>query len=125
MSQEAATPATPKAPPTTQRTPAPSHDSHLFDRLSVLYRYRWASITIFVLAVGWVMIDSYSRTPMYRATAQVLIEDPNTDLATPSEIARTVTYADPVIYLETQLRVMRGRDLGRTARCPTREPGRK
>ena len=89
----------------------PPSDSHLFDRLSVLYRYRWASITVFALAAGWVMIDSYTQTPMYRATAQVLIEDPNNDLATPSEIARNVSYVDPQIYVETQLRIMRGRDL--------------
>lgn len=89
----------------------PTQDSHLFDRISVLYRYRWASITLFVLTVGWIMVDSYSRTPIYRSTAQILIEDPNTDIATPTEIARSVAVTDPEVYMETQLRIMRGRDL--------------
>ena len=113
MSQEPENPATagPPAPSAPAVRGLPPNDSHLLDRLSVLYRYRWAGVTVFVLAAGWVMIDSYARTPMYRATAQVLIEDPNTDLATPTEIARSVSLADPVIYLETQLRIMRGRDL--------------
>lgn len=86
-------------------------DSHLFDRLSVLYKYRWASLTVFALVVGWVMVDSYTRIPVYRAQARVLIEDPNTDIATPSEINRNTTPADPEIYMQTQLRIMRGRDL--------------
>ena len=83
----------------------------MFDRLSILYKYRWASITVFVLVVGWVMVDSYTRIPEYRAQARVLIEDPNNDIATPTEIARNVTLADPEIYMQTQLRIMRGREL--------------
>ena len=86
-------------------------DSHLFDRLAVLYKYRWASLTLFVLVVSWVMVDSYSQIPIYRATAQVLIEDQNSDLTTPTEIARSVAVGDPEVYMQTQLRIMRGRDL--------------
>ncbi len=86
-------------------------NSHLFDRLSVLYKYRWASLTLFVLVVSWVMVDSYSQIPAYRATAQMLIEDPNSDLTTPTEIARSVAVGDPEVYMQTQLRIMRGRDL--------------
>jgi succinoglycan biosynthesis transport protein ExoP len=113
--QEPAAPAPPAATPRSASGGAQS-ESHLFDRVSILYRYRWASITLFVLVVGWIMVDSYSQTPIYRATAQVLIEDPNADLATPTEIARNVMVADPEVYLETQLRIMGGRDLaGRVA----------
>ncbi len=86
-------------------------EPHLFDRLSVLYKYRWGTITVFALVVGWVMIDSYTRIPVYQARAQVLIEDPNADVATPSEINRNVSLTDPEIYMQTQLRIMRGRDL--------------
>jgi succinoglycan biosynthesis transport protein ExoP len=86
-------------------------DSHIFDRLSVLHKYRWASITVFTLVVSWIMVDSYTQIPVYRATAQVLIEDPNSDVATPTEIARSVALTDPEIYMETQLRIMRGREL--------------
>ncbi len=86
-------------------------DSRLFDRLSVLYNYRWASLTLFVLVVSWVMVDSYSQIPAYRATAQVLIEDPNADLATPTEIARSVAVGDPGVYRQTQLHIITGRDL--------------
>src|SRR5688572_33489831 len=86
-------------------------EPHLFDRLSVLYKYRWASIVVFLLVAGWVMVDSYTRIPVFQATGRLLIEDPNADIATPTEIARSVTVTDPEIYMQTQLRIMRGRDL--------------
>ena len=101
------TPHNPSQPPS-----APvGGDAHLFDRLSVLYKYRWAAIAVFVLVVSWVMVDSYTRIPAYRASARVLVEDPNADVATPSEIARSVPVSDPEIYMQTQLRIMKGRDL--------------
>ena len=111
-----------ETPPAQPSHPAPAAppqptgpDPHLFDRLSVLYKYRWASLVVFMLVVGWVMVDSYTRIPVYRATGRLLVEDPNTDIATPTEIARTVTLADPEVYMQTQLRIMRGRDLAQRA----------
>ena len=92
------TPNTPAAPPAQVTSPqgfGAGAEPHLFDRLSVLYKYRWASMAIFIAVVGWVMVDSYTSVPRYRATARVLIEDPSSDLATPSEISRNVTLADP------------------------------
>lgn len=83
----------------------------MLDRLSVLYKYRWASITVFVLVVGWLMVDSYTKIPIYRADARVLIEDPGTDLATPQDMMRNIPQQDPEMYMQTQLRIMHGRDL--------------
>jgi len=109
MSNETPTPR--PTPPTLGDNSLAGPDQHLFDRLSVLYKYRWASLTVFALVVGWVMVDSYTQIPVYRALARVLIEDPNADIATPSEINRNVALADPEVYMQTQLRIMRGRDL--------------
>ena len=87
---------TPINPATTSAAPAPAKPAagndpaHLFDRLSILYKYRWTAITVFALVVTWVMVDSYTRIPAYRAMARVLVEDLNADVATPSEIARSV-----------------------------------
>jgi succinoglycan biosynthesis transport protein ExoP len=97
------------APPTPQ--PLPEREMHILDRLSVLYKYRWVVVTVFLLVVGWVMVDSYTKIPLYRATAQVLIEDPGADLGTPAEMMRNIPQQDPEIYLQTQLRIMGGRDL--------------
>ncbi|MGH9218459.1 MAG: GumC family protein [Vicinamibacterales bacterium] len=111
MPNDAPHPQPPAAP-----APAPAQaqavaEPHLFDRISVLYKYRWASITVFLLVVGWVMIDSYTQVPRYRASARILIEEPGNDIATPSEISRNAPVNDPEIYMQTQLRIMRGRDL--------------
>ena len=110
---------TPETPASAPAAPAPSGslgpEPHLFDRLSVLYKYRWASIVVFLLVAGWVMTDSYTRIPVYQATGRLLVEDPNADIATPTEIARSVSIADPEIYMQTQLRIMRGRDLAQRA----------
>jgi capsular exopolysaccharide synthesis family protein len=99
----------PAAPPPTSHPQVA--EPHLFDRISVLYKYRWASITVFLLVVAWVMVDSYTQVPRYLASARILIEEPGNDIATPTEIARTAPLADPEMYLQTQLRIMRGRDL--------------
>jgi len=105
MSSEVERPAPPALP-------APQQDVHLFDRLSVLYKYRWASLAVFIAAVSWVMVDSYSQIPTYSAFARVVVEDPASDLALSSEIAsRANPTGDPEIYMQTQLRIIRGRDL--------------
>ncbi len=108
-----AAPPAPAAPAAVAPSVQPQLDvePHLFDRLAVLYKYRWASIGVFLLVVGWVMVDSYTAVPMYRATARVLIEDPGADVATPTEIQRSITVQDPEIYMETQLRIIKGREL--------------
>ena len=102
---------TPAAAASAARALPATPEPHLFDRLSVLYKYRWAAIGVFLAVVGWVMVDSYTRLPIYQARARVLIEDANTDIATPTEITRSVNLVDPEIYMQTQLRIIKGRDL--------------
>ncbi len=121
---EPGVPATePTAPRATPRDPAPPRagtsapvtglsEPHLLDRLAVLYKYRWLAATVFVLIVGWFMVDSYTKIPRYRATARILIEDQGSDSAATSDLMRgTAAYQDPEIYMQTQLRIMRGREL--------------
>ena len=102
----APTPTPPPAAPAARRRAAPVRSAVGALQVPLGERSR-----VFLLVVGWVMVDSYTRIPMYRATARVLIEDPNADVATPTEIARSVTLGDPEIYMQTQLRIMKGRDL--------------
>jgi hypothetical protein len=51
----------PSTPAPVPGAPALGLEPHLFDRLAVLYKYRWASIGVFLLVIGWVMVDSYTR----------------------------------------------------------------
>ena len=89
----------------------PVSDPHVLDRLAVVYRHRWACITVFVLVVSWMMVDSYTQVPTFRSQARVLIEDPSADLSTPADMMRNIPQQDAEIYMETQLRIIRGRDL--------------
>src|SRR5687767_9576411 len=111
MANDALHPQPPAAPAPPAAQPQQTAEPHLFDRISILYKYRWASITMFLLVVGWVMVDSYTQVPRYRASARILVEEPGADIATPAEIARNAPISDPEIFMQTQLRIMRGRDL--------------
>ncbi|MGE3188126.1 MAG: GumC family protein [Vicinamibacterales bacterium] len=86
---------------------------HLLDRLSILYKYRRPAVAVFLVVVGWFMVDSYSTVPMYVATTRLEIEAENAGLATPTDIAANVLIEDPEIYFNTQYRILRGRELGR------------
>jgi capsular exopolysaccharide synthesis family protein len=86
-------------------------DVHLLDRLAVLHKRRYPALAVFLVVVGWMMIDSYTTVPVYRATARVLIDEENAGL--PGEFRDAFYYQDPEPYLNTQYRILRGRDLGR------------
>jgi capsular exopolysaccharide synthesis family protein len=103
--------------PTTNAAPAATRhhggDTHLLDRLSVLFKYRRAVIGVGLIVIGWMMVDSYTTVPMYRATARIQIEDDKVGIGTPVEIAQSMMLQDPEVYLQTQLRIIRGRELAR------------
>lgn len=86
-------------------------DVHLLDRLAVLHKYRYPALAVFLAVVGWSMLDSYTTVPVYRATARVLIDEENAGL--PGDFRDTFYYQDPEPYLNTQYRILRGRDLAR------------
>ena len=52
----------------------PDSETHLLDRLAVLYRYRRIALTVFVLATAAMMIQGYTNVQLYQARGQ-LIED--------------------------------------------------
>ena len=53
-------------------------DLHILDRLAALHRHRRRAITVFLLVVMVMMLQSYSTVPMFRAQARLLIEDERT-----------------------------------------------
>jgi succinoglycan biosynthesis transport protein ExoP len=88
-------------------------DTHLLDRLSVLHKYRRVVSAGFVLVVAWFMAQSYTTTPLYRAVAQIEIDEDKPDAGTPLEVAQNAYAYDPDLYFNTQHRVLRSRDLAR------------
>ena len=89
-----------------------SSEVHLLDRLSVIHKYRRAVVGVLLLVVAWFMVDSYSKVPMYRATTRIQIDEETPGVATPTDIANSFIVADPEIYLNTQQRILKGRELG-------------
>lgn len=95
----------------------PVTEIHLLDRLSVLSKRRRVALGVAAAAVAWMMVDSYTTVPMYRAVARIQVENDTAGVGTPVEIAQNMALQDPEVYLQTELRIMRGRDLARrTAR---------
>jgi succinoglycan biosynthesis transport protein ExoP len=91
----------------------PDQETHLLDRLAVVYKYRYAACALFLAVVGWYMVDSYTTVAIYQATAQLQIDDESAGLGTPAEIAQTFVASDPEVYFNTQHRIIAGRELGR------------
>jgi polysaccharide biosynthesis transport protein len=106
----------PKAPHTSSTATAVgssiASEVHLLDRLSVVHKYRRAVVVVFLVVIAWFMVDSYSKVPMYRATTRIQIDEETPGLATPTDIANSFVVADPEIYLNTQQRILKGRELG-------------
>jgi capsular exopolysaccharide synthesis family protein len=91
----------------------PEHETHLLDRLAILYKYRYATIGVFLAVVAWSMVDSYTTIPTYRAAARLQIDDETVSIGTPAEIAQNFMPPDPEVFLGTQYRIIQGRELGR------------
>jgi succinoglycan biosynthesis transport protein ExoP len=89
----------------------PTAEVHLFDRLAVLHKYRYAALAVFGVTLGVMMVDSYTTVPVYRAVARIQIDEESAGL--PGEFRDAYYYQDPEPYLNTQYRILRGRDLGR------------
>src|SRR5688572_10125062 len=94
------------------RAPEPMlQDVHLTDYLRVLYKRRWAAITVFTLVVLSVVVYAFTVTPIYEAQTRILIEtdDPNI-VAFTSVIDEAQAKAD---YYQTQYNILQSRALAR------------
>jgi len=86
-------------------------DVHILDRLAVLYRYRFIVMSVFVLTTLAIMIQGYTTLQLYQAQGRVLIEAERST-AVPG-LAELQYYEDPQAYLNTQFKIIKGRDLTR------------
>jgi capsular exopolysaccharide synthesis family protein len=88
-------------------------DTHLLDRLNAIYKYRSIVVTVFLLVLMAVLVRTFTTTPMYRATASVLIEDERGASVAGFNASAAAEYMqDPEPYFQTQLRILQGRELG-------------
>src|SRR5471032_2466399 len=83
-------------------------DVHLLDRLSVVYRYSRVAITVIVLVLIAGVVQTYTTTPQYSATATVQIEqNPGSITGMQSDAS-----ADSIEYFrQTENSILLSRDL--------------
>ena len=104
----------PSKHPALSLTSGRSAETHLFDKLRALLRYKWPAAAACVVVVGLAALQAYSRTPLYRATARLLIElEDERSLAMEGVgSGKTTEYTyDPEPYFQTQYRILTGREL--------------
>src|SRR3954452_25532133 len=86
---------------------------HILDRLAVVFRYRRIVVSVFLLSSLAMMIQDYSSVKVFRAQAQLLIEDERSTAMPGITSDANAYYEDPEPYYKTQYRILKGRDLGR------------
>ena len=83
---------------------------HLLDYWKILQKRRRVAITFFALVVGIVMVYTFAATPIYRGTAQVLIELEKNPIMTFSEGGGAVVQMrDSGEYYRTQVEILKSR----------------
>jgi polysaccharide biosynthesis transport protein len=113
-----------EAPPARGATPPPPHDRgsshrvpsqevHLLDRLGILMRHRRLIAVVFIATVALMMAQTYSTVPLYRAKAQILIQDERSTAVTALRETDPAFWQDPEPYYQTQYRILQGRALAR------------
>lgn len=84
----------------------------LLEYWRIILKRKWILITFTALLVTFVGIFSYTATPMYRATASIMIEEPSQGAFNLQEVlGRTYTYDYMGTYFNTQLRLLQSRSL--------------
>src|SRR5262245_43999383 len=88
-----------------------AQEVHLIDYVKVLYKRRWAAITVFLLVFGTVTVYTFTATPIYEARARLLIESEEQNVVNFKQVVdEDQTKAD---YYQTQYNILQSRALAR------------
>lgn len=85
---------------------APTTEVDLRSYLGSLRRRKWTIVATTVLVVGAALALSYSKTPLYQARAELLVERSHADLS--GGDASRMVYVDPDRMLATEIKRLRG-----------------
>ncbi|MFH0788474.1 MAG: polysaccharide biosynthesis tyrosine autokinase [Pseudomonadota bacterium] len=88
-----------------------NREINLRDYWHILLKRRWIVITFFLVLVTTVAIQSLTMTPVYRATAQILIEKSTPALLSGQEIVAIDTSGQD--FYQTQYQILESRSLAR------------
>ena len=86
---------------------------HLLDRLTAVFRHRRIAGAAFVIVVSLMMLQTYSKIPLYRASARVEIQDERSTAVGNLNSNDPMYYQDPEPYYNTQHSILRSRGLAK------------
>ena len=86
-------------------------DVHLLDYVRVLYKRRWTMVTVFLVIVLAVATYTFTATPIYEASVQILIEKEASNVITFKEAIEQNQTTDD--YYQTQYKILQSRGLAR------------
>ncbi len=86
---------------------------HLLDYWQVLLKRRRIALTFFAVVVGIVLVYSFAATPVYRGTAQVLVDlEKNPTMTFAEGGGAFVQMKDSAEYFRTQVEILKSRTFG-------------
>jgi len=83
----------------------------LRDYLRVMLKRRWTIVTVFAIIVITVAIHTYTATPIYKATARLIIEKENPNVVSIEEVM--AVDASGTDYYQTQYKIVESRAVAR------------
>ena len=86
---------------------------HLLDRLTAVFRHRRLAGAAFVIVVSVMMLQTYSKIPLYRASARVEIQDERSTAVGNLNSNDPMYFQDPEPYYNTQHSILRSRGLAK------------
>src|SRR5262245_11616324 len=87
--------------------------AHPLDRLTALFRHRRAAGAAFTIVVAVMLLQTYSKVPLYRTSARVLIQDERTVSIGKLNANDPQFWEESDQYYNTQYSILRSRGLAR------------
>src|SRR4029450_13034546 len=82
---------------------------HALDRLTAIFRHRRIAGAAFAIVLGLMMLHTYSKVPLYRTSARVLIQDERTTAVGNLNANDPAFWQDSDQYYNTQYSIRRSR----------------
>ena len=98
-----------------QRQSSSGQQVHLLDRLTAVFRHRRVAGAAFVIVVSLMMVQTYSKIALYRASARVEIQDERSTAVGNLNSNDPIYYQDPEPYYNTQYSILRSRGVAKRA----------
>jgi capsular exopolysaccharide synthesis family protein len=86
---------------------------HLLDRLTAIFRHRRLAGSACVVVVGLMMLQTYSKVPLYRTSARIYIQDERTTAVGNLNANDPAFWQDSEQYYNTQYSILRSRGLAK------------